>query len=71
MFLSLTGVTYCAMDQAEVYFLILHYLSSGPCKEAAEVLEKQALEAELLPKRYDVLGEPPRTFTDSRTAYLA
>ena len=59
------------MDQAEVYFLILHYLSSGPCKEAAEVLEKQAIEAGLLPKRYDVLGEPSRTATVLRSAYLA
>ena len=32
----------------EVYFLVAHFLSNGPCKGAAEVLKKELIEHNLL-----------------------
>ncbi|XP_074566602.1 uncharacterized protein LOC141823239 [Curcuma longa] len=40
------------IDSREVYFLIMHFLSSGPCKRAYEQLRNELLEHKLLPRRY-------------------
>ncbi|XP_052810053.1 PH-interacting protein-like isoform X2 [Mya arenaria] len=40
----------------ELYFLIERFLSSGPCKSAANVLRRELVERELLPKRIDWEG---------------
>lgn len=45
------------IDPAELHFLILHYLASGPCSQAVTDLEHQALANGLLPCRHDVFGE--------------
>lgn len=45
------------VDPAELHFLILHYLASGPCTAAARLLEQQALEHRLLPSRHDISGK--------------
>jgi hypothetical protein len=49
----------CKVDDAEVHFLVLHYLALGPCKAAAEVLEAEASSHGLLPGRYDIMGMLP------------
>ena len=41
----------------EVNFLILHALRSGPCCEAAHLLEQQLSQHSLLPVRTDVTGK--------------
>ena len=41
----------------EVNFLILHALRSGPCGEAADLLEQQLAQHGLLPTRTDVTGK--------------
>lgn len=43
--------------QQEVNFLILHALRSGPCGEAADLLEQQLAQHGLLPTRTDVTGK--------------
>lgn len=40
------------LDQREVYFLMLHLLSSGPCQRTYALLRHELLEHELLPRRY-------------------
>jgi uncharacterized Fe-S cluster-containing protein len=45
------------VDGRELHFLILHLLSEGPCREAAALLQKEALEHDLLPSRTDIFGE--------------
>ncbi|KAG6531361.1 hypothetical protein ZIOFF_005167 [Zingiber officinale] len=40
------------IDIREVYFLIMHFLSSGPCKRTYEQLRNELLEHKLLPRRY-------------------
>lgn len=40
------------VDPREVYFLLLHFLSSGPCKRAFSHLSDELLEHQLLPRRY-------------------
>lgn len=40
------------MDLREVYFLILHFLSSGPCERTFGHLRDEILEKGLLPRRY-------------------
>ncbi|KAJ4838668.1 hypothetical protein Tsubulata_004268 [Turnera subulata] len=47
----------CALNNAEidlreVYFLILHFLSSGPCQRTFKELCDEILEYDLLPRRY-------------------
>ncbi|KAG7530890.1 Bromodomain-like superfamily [Arabidopsis suecica] len=46
---SLTDVD---MDLREVYFLILHFLSTGPCQRTFGHLRDEILEKGLLPRRY-------------------
>lgn len=46
---SLTDVD---MDLREVYFLILHFLSTGPCERTFGHLRDEILEKGLLPRRY-------------------
>ncbi|KAG7533562.1 WD40 repeat [Arabidopsis thaliana x Arabidopsis arenosa] len=40
------------LDLREVYFLMLHLLSSGPCQQTYALLRHELLEHELLPRRY-------------------
>lgn len=40
------------MDLREVYFLILHFLSNGPCDRTFGHLRDEILEKGLLPRRY-------------------
>ncbi|EEF47272.1 WD-repeat protein, putative [Ricinus communis] len=40
------------VDLREVYFLILSFLSSGPCQRTADLFWNELLEHELLPRRY-------------------
>lgn len=40
------------MDLREVYFLILHFLSTGPCERTFGHLRDEILEKGLLPRRY-------------------
>ncbi|RRT82932.1 hypothetical protein B296_00011215 [Ensete ventricosum] len=40
------------IDIREVYFLIMHFLSSGPCKRTYGQLWNELLEHQLLPRRY-------------------
>ncbi|KAI4371378.1 hypothetical protein MLD38_019620 [Melastoma candidum] len=41
-----------SVDHKEVYFLIMHFLSSGPCKGTYLHLGNELLEHNLLPRRY-------------------
>ncbi|KAF8777957.1 Bromodomain and WD repeat-containing protein like [Argiope bruennichi] len=51
--------------EAELYLLIVKFLSTGPCKGTAELLRKEIEEHELLPKRVDWLGnEHTRSFNE-------
>ncbi|XP_072996634.1 uncharacterized protein [Typha latifolia] len=40
------------VDMREVYFLIMHFLSAGPCKRTYGQLWNELLEHQLLPRRY-------------------
>lgn len=40
------------VDMREIYFLIMHFLSSGPCQNTFRQLCEELLEHELLPRRY-------------------
>lgn len=40
------------VDLREVYFLIMHFLSTGPCHKTFRQLWEELLEHELLPRRY-------------------
>lgn len=40
------------VDLREVYFLIIHFLSSGPCQRTLGLLWNELLEHQLLPRRY-------------------
>ncbi|KAF3629941.1 hypothetical protein FXO37_28692 [Capsicum annuum] len=40
------------IDLREVYFLIMHFLSSGPCRKTFGIFCDELLEHELLPRRY-------------------
>ncbi|XP_041659062.1 bromodomain and WD repeat-containing protein 3 isoform X2 [Cheilinus undulatus] len=51
--------------ESELYYLISRFLSTGPCRKAAEVLARELEEYQLLPARLDWLGNKhPRTFED-------
>ncbi|PRD28450.1 UNVERIFIED_CONTAM: Brwd1 [Trichonephila clavipes] len=51
--------------ESELYLLIAKHLSTGPCKQSAELLRKEIQEHDLLPKRTDWLGnEHSRTFSE-------
>ncbi|KAK4758713.1 hypothetical protein SAY87_020014 [Trapa incisa] len=43
------------IDLREVYFLILHFLSGGPCQRTLGLLQNELLEHQLLPRRYHAL----------------
>lgn len=45
------------VDVAEVYFLVLQWLSSGPCRAAAQALLQDVEQHGLLPRSYSVAGE--------------
>ncbi|GLT45769.1 hypothetical protein SLA2020_195780 [Shorea laevis] len=40
------------VDPREVYFLIMHFLSNGPCQRTFKQLQNELLEHQLLPRRY-------------------
>lgn len=40
------------IDLREVYFLMMHFLSSGPCRKTFGIFCDELLEHELLPRRY-------------------
>ncbi|CAH9132580.1 unnamed protein product [Cuscuta epithymum] len=40
------------IDCREIYFLIMHFLSSGPCQNALGILHDEFVKHELLPRRY-------------------
>lgn len=40
------------VDHREVYFLIMHFLSSGPCQRTCGQFWNELLEHDLLPRRY-------------------
>lgn len=40
------------VDLREVYFLIMHFLSTGPCKRTCGQFWNELLENQLLPRRY-------------------
>ncbi|KAH6811226.1 WD40 domain-containing protein [Perilla frutescens var. frutescens] len=40
------------VDLREIYFMIMHFLSSGPCQKTFGQLREELLEHELLPRRY-------------------
>ncbi|CAJ1065766.1 bromodomain and WD repeat-containing protein 3 isoform X4 [Xyrichtys novacula] len=51
--------------ESELYYLITRFLTTGPCRKAAEVLVSEIEEYQLLPGRLDWLGnEHPRTYED-------
>ncbi|XP_065816441.1 bromodomain and WD repeat-containing protein 3 isoform X3 [Labrus bergylta] len=51
--------------ESELYYLITRFLTTGPCRKAAEVLVSELEEYQLLPGRLDWLGnEHPRTYED-------
>ncbi|XP_021165006.2 bromodomain and WD repeat-containing protein 3 isoform X1 [Fundulus heteroclitus] len=51
--------------ESELYYLISRFLTTGPCRRAAEVLASELEENQLLPGRLDWLGnEHPRTYED-------
>lgn len=40
------------IDLREVYFLIMHFLSSGPCQKTSTQFLNELMEHQLLPRRY-------------------
>lgn len=40
------------VDVREIYFLIMHFLSDGPCRKTCDQLRKELSEYKLLPRRY-------------------
>ncbi|XP_034556699.1 bromodomain and WD repeat-containing protein 3 isoform X2 [Notolabrus celidotus] len=51
--------------ESELYYLITRFLTTGPCRKAAEVLVSELEEYQLLPGRLDWQGnEHPRTYED-------
>nr|XP_043888141.1 bromodomain and WD repeat-containing protein 3 isoform X2 [Solea senegalensis] len=51
--------------ESELYYLISRFLTTGPCRRAAEVLANELEDYQLLPGRLDWLGnEHPRTYED-------
>ncbi|XP_051521569.1 bromodomain and WD repeat-containing protein 3-like isoform X2 [Myxocyprinus asiaticus] len=51
--------------ESELYYLISRFLSTGPCRKAAEALVCELEENQLLPRRLDWEGnEHPRSYTD-------
>jgi hypothetical protein len=45
------------LDPSEVYFLVLHWLSNGPCREAAAALLREVEQHGLLPRTHAVTGK--------------
>lgn len=43
-------------DLSEVYFLVLHWLSQGPCREAAAALLREVEQQGLLPRTHSFTG---------------
>ncbi|XP_029700101.1 bromodomain and WD repeat-containing protein 3 isoform X2 [Takifugu rubripes] len=54
-----------SLVESELYYLISRFLTTGPCRRAAEVLISELEEHQLLPRRLDWLGnEHQRTYED-------
>jgi hypothetical protein len=45
------------LDESEVYFLVLKWLSNGPCSNAAQALLQDVQQHALLPQRFVVEGK--------------
>uniref|UniRef100_A0A7N1A992 Uncharacterized protein n=2 Tax=Kalanchoe fedtschenkoi TaxID=63787 RepID=A0A7N1A992_KALFE len=45
-------LVYADIDISEVYFLIIHFLTTGPCQRTVKELWNELLEHRLLPRRY-------------------
>jgi len=59
-----------ASDQAELHFLLLHYLRSLPTADAADAFEREATAHGLLPRRPDPFGhEHAQTYEEMRAKY--
>ena len=59
-----------ASDQAELHFLLLHYLRSLPTADAADAFEREANVHGLLPRRPDPFGhEHAQTYEEMRAKY--
>ncbi|XP_061575074.1 bromodomain and WD repeat-containing protein 3 isoform X3 [Cololabis saira] len=51
--------------ETELYYVVSRFLTTGPCRRAAEVLASELEQYQLLPSRLDWLGnEHPRTYED-------
>ncbi|XP_062386452.1 bromodomain and WD repeat-containing protein 3-like [Sardina pilchardus] len=51
--------------ESELYYLISRFLTTGPCRRAAEVLVSELEEYQLLPRRLDWEGnDHPRSYED-------
>ncbi|KAG9348519.1 hypothetical protein JZ751_002255 [Albula glossodonta] len=51
--------------ESELYYLISRFLTTGPCRKAAEVLASELEEHQLLPRRLDWQGNShPRSYED-------
>ncbi|KAJ8280896.1 hypothetical protein GJAV_G00060640, partial [Gymnothorax javanicus] len=51
--------------ESELYYLISRFLTTGPCRKAAEVLVRELEEYQLLPRRSDWEGNThPRSYED-------
>ncbi|GAA6079613.1 bromodomain and WD repeat-containing protein 3 isoform X1, partial [Tachysurus ichikawai] len=42
----------CSQIEAELYFLIVRFLQSGPCKKSAQTLREELEEFEIIPERW-------------------
>nr|XP_020645039.1 bromodomain and WD repeat-containing protein 1 isoform X1 [Pogona vitticeps] len=59
------GTVSLPLIESELYFLIARFLTTGPCRRAAEVLVQELEQHQLLPKRLDWKGkEHCRTYED-------
>eukprot|EP01018_Ginkgo_biloba_P012106 Gb_38814 [translate_table: standard] len=61
------------VDTREVYFLIMHFLSGGPCQRATGQLWNELLQHKLLPRRYHAwysrAGKPSGDEDDDGTSF--
>lgn len=55
------------VDSREIYFLIMHFLSAGPCQRTFTQLCSELMEYQLLPKRYHALYSRNGENTEDQT----
>lgn len=49
---AVAGAANVDIDLREVYFLIMHFLSVGPCQKTSAQFLNELMEHQLLPRRY-------------------